>query len=117
MFVGMLDGWWVLPNNQYSVAQREALVGIVGTRRVECSAADGDVRRGGDDPADILVAAVPQFHAERQSRGNVVQGGVRQFAKQSVDTVIEPGGATPKLATLGAKLLDKAEGVKLALAV
>ena len=44
------------------VAQREALIRIIGDRRIERGMSDRD--RGGDYLTDVLVGAIPQLGAE-----------------------------------------------------
>jgi hypothetical protein len=66
----------MLPNNKYSVAQCEPLIGVIGYRGVESSVRDRDARRRGDDPTDVPIVSVPQFDAEGQSRRDVVKVGI-----------------------------------------
>ena len=57
------------------------LVWIVGNGGVERSVPDGDARRRGDHPPDVLVVTVPQLHAEWQIGRDIVQVRVGQLAK------------------------------------
>ncbi len=78
---------------------------------------DGDARRGGDYPPDVLVVPVPQLDAKGKVRGDVVEVGVRQLAKQSVHSEIEVGGRAPQMSAFLAELFEQPEGVELAVAV
>ena len=79
----------MLANDQYAVAQREALVGIGRNRGIERRMPNRDAGRRSNNPADVLVVAVPQLDTERQAGWDVVQVGIGQFAEQTVDAVIE----------------------------
>lgn len=83
----------VFANDQYPVAQREALVGIIRNRCVERRLSDLDARRGSGYPSDMLVMAIPHLDAQRQVRRDVMEVGVCQLAQQSLDAVIMAPGA------------------------
>lgn len=97
----------MLPDDLYAVAQREALVWIVGNGGVERSVPDGDARRRGNHPPDVLVVQIGR---------DIVQVRIGQLAEQLVHAVIELRGRAPKLAAFGTQLLEQAERVELAFA-
>ena len=104
----------MLANDQHAVAEREALLRVVGNGGVESGVCDRDARRRGDDPANVLGVSIPYFDAERELRRNVVKVGVRQLAQQGVDAVIKVRGCAPKPAGFGAELFEQSQCVELA---
>ena len=63
----------MLANDKYPITQRETLIRIVRDRGVKRGMSNRNARRRRDDSTDVLVGTIPQFHAERQMRGDVVQ--------------------------------------------
>ena len=57
---------------------------------------------------------IPQFHAEGQVGGDIVQVRICELAKQTINPKIKLGRRPPKLAALGTKFFKQADGVKLA---
>lgn len=63
---------------------------------------DRDARSRGDDPADVLVGAIPHLDSEGQAGWDVVQVWIREFAQQLVETGIRVRRCAPKCFALGA---------------
>jgi uncharacterized protein YdeI (YjbR/CyaY-like superfamily) len=94
----------VLADDQNPVAQREALVGVVGDGRVGRGVADRDARGDSDDgPADVLVRAIPHLDPEGEVARNVVKVRVGGFAQQFVDALVRLGRCTAERFVLRAQ--------------
>ena len=85
----------MLSYNKYPVAQCETLARIVGNRRIKGGVSNCDTRRRGDDPADMLLGAVPHFYPEGQVAQNVVQVRIGKLPKHCIDTKVRLGGRAP----------------------
>ena len=94
----------VFSDDQYAIAQREALARIATNCSVERGVPDGDTRGRRDYPSNVVMIAVPHFDAEWQVGGDVMEVRICQFAQQCVDA---KGfrRSTPQAFALGAQLL------------
>jgi hypothetical protein len=81
----------VLSYRQNSIPQRKPLAGIGRNRRFERRMSNRNTSRCRNHPPDVLIVPVPQFNAERQVGGDVMQVRICQLPQQTINAEIELG--------------------------